>query len=141
MGLACLCVKKAQGPCVGTKPCGKVRLGVLPGFWFTCLKSNPAKCVHLDAVWDKCAVHRADLEYQVIHGFSKIAFAKLEISRFISFDLFGRRAFQRLKFCKKALTTPVSDDIPYVFILGGILLHAPQTSESEVPAGLFSGRE
>lgn len=38
------------------------------------------KRVHLDAVWDTCAVHRADLEYQVIHGFSKVAFAKLQTS-------------------------------------------------------------
>lgn len=80
MGLACLRVKKAQGPCAGSKPCRKVRLGVLPGFWFICLTLTSTKRVHLDAVWDMCAVYRADLEYQVMHGFSKVAFAKLKTS-------------------------------------------------------------
>lgn len=34
----------------------------------------------VDAVWDTCTVHKADLDYQVIHGFSKVAFAKLKTS-------------------------------------------------------------
>lgn len=78
MGPACLCVKKAQRLCAGTKPWGKVYLGVLPGFWFTCLKPAPTKCVHLDAAWDMRTVDRAGLKYWVICGFSRVAFVKLK---------------------------------------------------------------
>lgn len=80
--------------------------------------SQPPQSEYIWMLYGMSAVYRADLHYHATCGFSKAAFAKLKTSRFISFDHFARRAFQRLTFCNKALTTLVSGDVPCIFILG-----------------------